>query len=375
MTIPSRYRVREIDSSKDLMKFIKLPWKIYHNDPQWTPPEISRQRNFLDRSCNPFLKGHAKTCFFLLERGREVIGRIVAIDNFRHRKLYEDGAGFFGFFECIEDCEAAERLLGVAKDWLIKRGLKKMIGPTNFSSNDECGILIEGFDSLPSLGVPYTHAAYARFFEHFGLTKIKDLLVWTVDLSRPLPERMQRISSRIEVRGVLRLRRANLNAYERERALLKDVLLSAPVQGWGELPWTEEEYHARADELRYLVIPDLFLVVEHGDNPVAFAISVPDYGPILNQVSSQFGFINFISWMRFKKLSRMINRFRMFSLQIHRDYQRRGIESLLYMHTMRTAKGLGYRDAVVMVPEDYPITRQIKELGGKVEKRLRIYGT
>jgi GNAT superfamily N-acetyltransferase len=79
--------------------------------------------------------------------------------------------------------------------------------------------------------------------------------------------------------------------------------------------------------------------------------------------------------MRFKKLSRMINRFRMFSLQIHRDYQRRGIESLLYMHTMRTAKGLGYRDAVVMVPEDYPITRQIKELGGKVEKRLRIYGT
>jgi GNAT superfamily N-acetyltransferase len=271
----------------------------------------------------------------------------------------------------MEDYEAAEHLLDTARNWLIKRGLKKMIGPTNFSSNDECGIMIEGFDSLPSLGVPYTHRAYPEFFERFGLTKVKDLLVWTIDLSRPLPERMQRIASRIEARGALRLRRVNPNAYEREREALKDVLLSAPVQGWGELPWTEEEYYARADDLRYLIIPDLFLIVEHSERPVAFAISVPDYGPILNRVSSPFGFIK---WMRFRKLSRMINRFRMFSLQIHRDYQRRGIETLLYMETIRTAKRLGYQHAMVLVPEDYTITRQITELGGKVEKRLRIYG-
>ncbi len=369
VSLPS-YRLRRILTSQDRRKFIKLPWRIYAKDTHWIPPQVSRQKKFLDERHNHFLRDDSETCFFLLEKGTEVIGRIVAIDNFRYRKLYKEKTGFFGFFECIEDYGAAECLLSAVRDWLNQRGLDRMIGPTNFTTNDESGIMIEGFDAPPSLGIPYTHRAYPEFLEHFGLTKLKDVLAWSIDLSRPLSERMQRIASRIEAKGTFRIRPVNLDAYEKEKEALKEVFLSSSFQGYGELPWTEEEYYAIADEFRPLTIPDLFLIVEEHGKPVALSFSLPDYGPILSGMRGPFAFIK---WMRFKKLSRSIDRMRSFSFQIHRDYQGRGIETFLYMEMMSTAKKLGYRQCIVLLLENYPINRQIRELGGNVEKRLRIY--
>jgi len=364
------YRLRRILTSQDRRKFIKFPWKIYAKDPHWIPPQVSRQKKLLDEGHNTFLRDHSETCFFLLEKGAEVVGRIVAIDNFRYRHLYKEKTGFFGFFECIEDYGAAECLLNAARDWLNQRGLDRMIGPTNFTTNDESGLLIEGFDAPPSLAIPYTHRVYPAFFERFGLTKLKDVLVWSIDLTRPLSERMQRIASRIEAKGTFQIRRVNLDAYEKEKEALKEVFLSSSFQGYGELPWTEEEFYAIADEFRPLTVPDLSLIVEERGKPVAHSLSLPDYGPILSGMRGPFAFIKAI---RFKQLSRSIDRMRTFSFQIHRDYQGRGIETFLYREMMSTAKKLGYRQCIVLLLENYPINRQIRELGGNVEKRLRIY--
>jgi len=364
------YRLRRILTSQDRRKFIKFPFKIYAKDPHWIPPQVSRQKKFIDKSHNPFLRNDSETCFFLLERGKEVVGRIVAIDNFRYRDLYKEQTGFFGFFECIDDYGAAEQLLSAARDWLSERGLHKMIGPTNFTTNDESGLLIEGFDTPPSLAVPYTHRTYPEFFEQFGLTKLKDVLGWSVDPSRPLSERMQRIANRIEAKGTFRVRPINLDEYEQEKEALKEVFLSSSFQGHGELPWTEEEFYALADEFRPLTVPDLSLIVEERGKPVAHSFSLPDYGPILSGMRGPFAFIKAI---RFKQLARSIHRLRALSFQIHRDNQGRGIETFLYMQTMRAAKRLGYRESIILVLETYPINRQIQELGGTIEKRLRLY--
>jgi GNAT superfamily N-acetyltransferase len=364
------YRLRRILTSQDRRKFIKLPWKIYAKDPHWIPPQVSRQKKFLDERHNPFLRDDSETCFFLLERGSEVIGRIVAIDNFRYRELYKEKTGFFGFFECIEDYGAAECLLNAARDWLNQRGLDRMIGPTNFTTNDESGLLIEGFDSPPSLAIPYTHRVYPAFFERFGLTKLKDVLVWSIDLTRPLSERMRRIASRIKAKGTFQIRPVNLDVYEKEKEALKEVFLSSSFQGYGELPWTEEEFYAIADEFRPLTVPDLSLIVEERGKPVAHSFSLPDYGPILSGMRGPFAFIKAI---RFKQLARSVDRLRALSFQIHRDYQGRGIEAFLYMETMRAAKRLGYKETIVLALENYPINRQIQELGGTIEKRIRLY--
>jgi len=364
------YRLRRILTSQDRRKFIKFPFKIYAKDPHWIPPQVSRQKKFIDKSHNPFLRNDSETCFFLLERGREVVGRIVAIDNFRYRDLYKEKTGFFGFFECVEDYGAAEQLLNAARDWLSERGLHKMIGPTNFTTNDESGIMIEGFDTPPSLAIPYTHRAYPEFLERFGLTKLKDVLAWSIDLSRPLSERMQRIASRIKVKGTFQIRPVNLDVYEKEKEALKEVFLTSSFQGYGELPWTEQEYYAIADEFRPLTVPDLFLIVEEHEKPVALSFSLPDYGPILSGMRGPFAFIKAI---RFKQLARSIHRLRALSFQIHRDYQGRGIETFLYMETMSAAKRLGYRESIILALENYPINRQIQELGGSIEKRVRLY--
>jgi GNAT superfamily N-acetyltransferase len=364
------YRLRRIQTSQDRRKFIKFPWKIYARDFHWIPPQVSRQKKFLDKTHNPFLRDDSETCFFLLEKGKEVVGRIVAIDNFRYRNLYKEQTGFFGFFECIEDYGAAECLFSAARDWLNERGLDRMIGPTNFTTNDESGLLIEGFDTPPTLAIPYTHRAYPEFFERFGLTKLKDVVGWSVDPSRPLSERMQRIANRIEAKRTFRVRPVDLGVYEKEKEALKELFLSSSFQGYGELPWTEEEYYAIADEFCPLVIPELFLIVEEHGKPVALSFSLPDYGPILSGMRGPFAFIKAI---RFKQLARSIDRLRALSFQIHRDYQGRGIEAFLYMETMRAAKRLGYKESIVLALENYPINRQIQELGGTIEKRLRLY--
>ena len=364
------YRLRRILTSQDRRKFIKFPWKIYAKDPHWIPPQVSRQKKFIDKRHNPFLRNDSETCFFLLERGKEVVGRVVAIDNFRYRNLYQEQTGFFGFFECIDDYGAAEELLSAARDWLSERGLHKMIGPTNFTTNDESGLLIEGFDSPPTLAIPYTHRVYPEFLERFGLTKLKDVLAWSIDLTRPIPDRMLRIARRIESRGSFQIRPLNLDEYEKEKEALKEVFLSSSFQGYGELPWTEEEFYALADEFRPLVIPDLFLIVEEHGKPVAFSFSLPDYGPILSGMRGPFGFIKAL---RFKQLARSIHRLRALGFQIHKDYQGRGIETFLYMETMSAAKRLGYKESIVLALENYPINRQIQELGGTIEKRIRLY--
>jgi len=364
------YRLRRILTSPDRRKFIKFPWKIYAKDPHWIPPQISRQKKFIDKRHNPFLRNDSETCFFLLERGKEVVGRVVAIDNFRYRNLYKEQTGFFGFFECIDDYGAAEQLLSAARDWLSERGLHKMIGPTNFTTNDESGLLIEGFDSPPTLAIPYTHRVYPEFFERFGLAKLKDILAWSIDPAGSVSERMRRIASRIKAKGTFQIRPVNLEAYEKEKEVLKEVFLSSSFQGYGELPWTEEEYYALTDEFRPLVIPDLFLIVEEHGKPVAFSFSLPDYGPILSGMRGPFAFIKAL---RFKQLSRSIDRLRGLTIQIHRDSQGRGLETFVYMETMSAAKRLGYKESIVLVLENYPINRQIQELGGTIEKRLRLY--
>ena len=364
------YRLRQIQIPQDQRKFIKLPWRIYAKDPHWIPPQVSRQKKFIDKNHNLFLKNDAETGFFLLERGREVVGRIVAIDNFRYRNLYKEQTGFFGFFECIEDYRAAEELLSTAREWLNQRGLDKMIGPTSFTTNDESGLLIEGFDTRPSMAIPYTHRSYAEFFERFGLTKLKDVLIWSIDPAAPMSERMQRIANRIKAKGTFQLRQINLDEYEKEKKALKEVFLSSSYQGRGELPWTEEEYYALADEFGPLTIPELFLIIEERGKPVALSFSLPDYGSILSGMRGPFAFIKAL---RFKQLSRSIDRLRGLSFQIHRDYQGRGLETLLYMETMSAAKKLGYRESIILTPEDYPINRQMQEFGAGIEKRLRLY--
>ncbi len=189
-----RLRVHAARDRRDLKRFIDLPYRLHARDPVWVPPLRRDVELLLSRSKNPFFE-HAEAEYFLAERDGEVVGRIAAISNRLHNETHGDRVGFFGFFESIDDQAVANALLTAAADWCRKHGHDVLRGPASFSVNDECGLLVDGFDAPPALMMPHNPRYYMSLLEHAGLTKAKDLWVYqggTEEHYVPVPERLAR---------------------------------------------------------------------------------------------------------------------------------------------------------------------------------------
>ena len=170
-------KITPVTSKRELNQFIKLPWKIYKNDPNWVPHLLIERKKILNKEKNPFYR-HTEMELFIAWKGNEPAGRIAAIKNDLHNKYNNDNAGFFGFFECIDDQKIANLLFEEAAKWLKSKNCGSMLGPANPSSNDDWGLLINGFDSPPRFMMPYNPEYYIRLIENSGLTKAKDLLAY-----------------------------------------------------------------------------------------------------------------------------------------------------------------------------------------------------
>src|SRR5690606_16720577 len=185
-------RVERVRGRRELGIFLKLPWRIYAADPVWVPPLLSDQRKALD-SRHPF-HAHAEVACFLAWRGGEPVGRIAAIATRRYIEVLGDRAGFFGLFESVDDADVAAALLAAAEAWLRARGLERVVGPMNFSTNDELsspGVLVGGFDRPPSIMMAHTPPYYAALLEGAGYARAKDLVAYWLAGERP-PERLLR---------------------------------------------------------------------------------------------------------------------------------------------------------------------------------------
>jgi hypothetical protein len=171
--------IEEVDGAPGRNEFIRFPWKVYQGNAHWVPPLKSDVAFHLNENKNPFFH-HAEAACFLARKNGETVGRIAAIIDRKHIEFHAEPAGFFGFFECLPDCAVARQLLDTAASWLKERDIEIMRGPMNPSTNDECGFLLDGFDSPPMIMMPYTPAYYLGYMEHCGLTKAKDLYAYSV---------------------------------------------------------------------------------------------------------------------------------------------------------------------------------------------------
>jgi len=176
----SSIEIKKVETKKELMQFIKMPWDIYKNDPNWVPPLIMDRKKLLDKKKNPFFQ-HAEMDLFLALKDGKIVGRIAAITNENHNKFHEDNVGFLGFFESIDDAEVSNSLFKTAEEWIKEKGKDGIMGPMNPSSNDEMGLLIEGFDSPPFVLMCHNPKYYSELIEKYGLTKAKDLWAWYQD--------------------------------------------------------------------------------------------------------------------------------------------------------------------------------------------------
>lgn len=353
-----------------------MPYRLHRQDRHWIPPFKAEVRKLLDRRHNPFFQ-HAEADYFLAERGGEVVGRIAAIHNRLHNDVHHDRVGFFGFFECINDFTVAAPLLETAAAWLRARGLDTIRGPMSFSVNDECGLLIDGFDTPNTLMMPHNPTYYLPLLETAGLVKARDLICLqggAHEAPVPAPERTERAVALILKRYGLRLRPLNVKRFGEEVEIVKRLYNAAWEHNWGYVPMTDAEIDHLAASFRPVVVPELVPFVETADGEaIAFGLALPDLNQALagNRSGRTFPAALTMLW---KLRRRKITRARILLLGILPEWRGKGIDSALYhwIWTKAAERNMGWGEAGWLLEDNHGIIQGLAKAGFTPYKTYRI---
>jgi GNAT superfamily N-acetyltransferase len=375
VTLPARQalEVRPVASRRELNTFIKLPWRLYRNEPNWVPPLVYDRKRFLDRSRNPFFK-HAEVELFLAWRGETPVGRISAQIDRNFNEFQGHDWGMFGFFECADDPDAAAALLAAADSWLRARGRDRMVGPMDFTTNDECGILIDGYDLLPTILTNWHHPYYPGLIEGAGLTKAMDLYMWSLDVADrgSVHPAIWRIAADVERKYGITVRNMRKKDMEAEIGRFLKVYNAAWERNWGFVPLTEEEVRHYAKDLKQILDENWAFIAEKDGEPVGAALTLPDYNQVFKHMN---GRLLPIGWAKFLWYRRKIDRVRVFALGVKPEYQHTGVGAKLYeMHWdagERTQQGRG--ETGWTLESNTPMNRAMERMGGKIVRTYRIY--
>ena len=266
----------EVTERSDLDQFIKMPWNVYGDDPNWVPPLIFERRQYLAPKTNPYY-AHADVALFLARRNGQAVGRISAQVNHAHLDRYGDDTGHFGFLESIDDTAVFSALTDRAESWLRKKGMRRALGPFSFSINDECGLLVKGFERPPVILMGHAKPYYAGRIEALGYQKVKDLIAYDFDLSQAsLKPTTQAMLKRLDRDPSVVVRKLNKKNFDAEVQTILDVFNDAWSDNWGFVPFTAAEISHMAKEMKPLLDPELVIIVEFDGRVVAFGVTLPN---------------------------------------------------------------------------------------------------
>jgi GNAT superfamily N-acetyltransferase len=371
MPSTSTLTIRPVLTAKDKAVFIKFPWTIYDGNPCWVPPLLSDRKKLIDTRKNPFYK-HAQLSLLLAERDGTVVGRIGAIVNDNHIKEHNEKVGFFGFFECNDDQPVASALFDAAAAWLRERGMKTMRGPASPSVNDEYGLLVQGFDKLPAILMPYNPPYYARLIEGSGFTKAKDLYCYEVRSHRVFTEKFTRVSEMFKKRSGVVFRSINMKDFDNEVERIRDMYNRGWARNWGAVPMTKEEFEYAAKDLKAIVNPDLVVIAEMKGQPVGFGLSLPDLNLVLKDNKRGYLLPALVRLVLFKK---RINRVRIVILGVVPEHRNSGIGGVLFYETAvrGVRNGMHQGEAGWVNDDNTMMIRGAEMMNGERYKTYRLY--
>lgn len=363
--------VIEVSSKKDLDRFIKLPFSLYSNDPLFIPPLIKDMREkFSDK--NPFFL-NAKAEYFLAQKNGKFCGRVASIINHKHNEFHNDRVGFFGFFESVNDSAVANALLDRVSETLREEGIDRIRGPMNFSTNEECGFLMEGFREPPILMTPYNPPYYNELMEQYGMRKAKDLYAYTCDIPEELPKKILRVAWIAEKRGI-RVRPIDIKKLELEMKIFREVYNSAWQENWGFIPITEEETKHFAERLKPIVLSGLTLIAEKNAEPVGFMGILPDLNFVLKKMR---GKLNPFTILKAIYYSKKVKDLRLLLLGIKAEYRNKGVDALLFREGFKNIKKKYVQFKCVefswILEDNIPVQRLVEMIGARLYKKYRIY--
>jgi GNAT superfamily N-acetyltransferase len=358
-------------SGRDMNAFIRFPLRHYARDPLFVPHLIYERKKFFSPS-NPIFEFTEIVYFLARDEKGEVVGRVTAHINERHNRHSGEKTGFFGFFESVDDPAVASALMDAAEKKLRDRGMNTVRGPFNFSTNEECGFLVQGFDRPPSFMMPYTKTYYPDLVTRLGYSKAKDLLAYDYEYQGAIPDHLTRFSERIRQRKKIIIRPINMSRFVEDVETIFRIYNAAWSQNWGFVPVTEEEFRATAKDLKPIVDPSVVLIAEKEGKPVGFIVTLPDYNVLLRKMNGRlfpFGFLH----MLFGRKS--ITRVRTLLMGVVAEYRLGGIEVLLIHSTFERGLPKGYRGGEMswILEDNVLMRRAIERMGATIGKVYRIY--
>ncbi|HUI58279.1 MAG TPA: phosphatase PAP2 family protein [Bryobacteraceae bacterium] len=358
-------------NKKALKQFVELPYTLHRNDPYWVPPLRIAVNELLDRAKHPYYL-NADAEFFLAFREGEVVGRVAAIYDKAHNRFHEENAGFFGFFECINDPAVAESLLQRARQWVFERGATVIRGPVNPSTNYECGMLIEGFDSDPMVMMAYNPRYYPALMDQVGLRKAKDLYAYSSNAGTVDIQKIFRVADRVLGTNGVAVRPINMKDFDADVARVWEVYDAAWARNWGFVPMSKEEFFLMGKEMKQILKPELVLIGEVGGRVVGFALALPDINQALKPARGRLLPTGLLKILYYQRLIKSV---RVLALGVVEEYRTSGLAAGFYATLVRNARKLGYGDCEMswILEDNVLMNRSLEVMGAKRYKTYRIY--
>jgi GNAT superfamily N-acetyltransferase len=369
--------IRRVESKGDRKQFLDLPYRLYATEPRWVPPLRIERKEHIDPAKNPFFE-HAEVQFFLALRDGRVVGRISAHVDHNLNAFQDNRWGLFGFFECEDDPEVARALIETAEAWLRERGRDRMVGPMDFTTNDECGLLIEGHERPPIILCPWQHPYYQRLLEEScGLQKAMDLQMWELHIEgrENVHPAIWEMADAVEPKHGIVVRPFRKRDLQAEVSRFLEVYNSAWERNWGFVPLTEKEVRHYAKQLKPVLDENWAMIAERKDTGevVGAALTLPDFNQVLAKVKD--GRLLPFGWLAALRNRKKIDRVRVFALGVKPEYQHTGVAARMYQlhydaaeRTPQTWGEMGW-----ILETNKAMNRGMEGMGGKVVRRYRVY--
>jgi len=370
--VSGEIEIRSISLPRDAATFVRSWWPLYRDDPHWVPPLVFERKRFFDPDVNPYFQVADVQCFMAF-RGPRPLGTIgAAVDHNYQRE--DPGAGFFGFFEFVDDLEVSRALFEAACQWLRGRGMQRALGPFNFNSNHEFGLLVDGFDSDPMIANPHNREYYERHYRRLGLESVMDWYAYWL-VAGEIDERIPRIANRTLARHPeIAIRNVDLGNFEREVALLHDIYDDAWEHNWGHVKMEREEFEYLASGFRSFLDPRFCFVVEVDGKAAALSVSLPDMNQVVKKMNG--GLLPF-GWLHYLRGKRRVDRLRVFMLGVKQEYQHLSLGALLYAKTWEVGLEAGIRaaEASLILENNHRMRGPLEKMGARIYKTYRSYET
>lgn len=365
--------IKEAVTKKEIKQFIKFPWEVYKDYPNWVPPLIFDMKNRLNRNKDPFFE-FGDAAFFLAIRDGKVVGRVTAHTNSLHVEFHNRNDGFFGYYECLNDNEASQALMKAAEDWLRKKGMTKIIGPENYTIYDEICFMLTGWDADPPTPVileNYNPPYYIDLMEKAGYKKEIDWYAFMVGEDTEIKEVFFRIKDRLLKQGFV-FRPVIFKKIKEETEKVKKIVHGAWAENWGHFPYSDRQFEQIAKGLKLIMDPRVCFMVEKDGESAGCSVSLPDINPSLKKMNGRlFPF----GWWHLLRAKKKAIGLRTFLFGVLKEYRNRGLDLVMVLDTIVEGKKAGYQwsECSLVVENNKKMIDPILKWGGRLYRTYRLF--